>query len=137
MTAVRTRGQKMAQTAYARISQRDRQKDFASFARGFPSLIHACGLAQAVAFARAKKHTGYLEDLAEVLKAVGYPEGMSVLSLEKAIHEGAVSTYVRLSRAVLQAAGWLKRYVEATEPDATKPDTTKPDATKPDATGRT
>ncbi len=34
-----------------------------SFAKKFPALIHTCGLAQAVAFALAKKETGYVEDL--------------------------------------------------------------------------
>jgi CRISPR-associated protein Cmr5 len=113
MTAGRTNGQRMAQTAYQRISQRVPSPELSSFARSFPSLIHACGLAQAVAFARAKKQVAYLEDLAEVLRAIGFTEADSVDGLERATRDAPVPTYVRLSRNALQAAGWLKRYVEA------------------------
>lgn len=112
--AVQTNEQKMAQTAYQRIQRRRPGRDFASFARSFPSLVHSCGLAQAIAFA-AKEHNEYLEDLADVLKAVGHSEAASAKTLEQATREESVPAYVRLSRNTLQAAGWLKRYVEALE----------------------
>jgi hypothetical protein len=50
-----------------------------------------------------------------VLSAIGHAEAASPDGLAKATREGAVPAYVRLSRNALQAAGWLKRYVEATE----------------------
>lgn len=49
-----TNSQKMAQAAYKRIADRKPDREFVSFARSFPSLIHSCGLAQAVAFANVK-----------------------------------------------------------------------------------
>ena len=58
---VHTRGQKLAQAAFPCIEQRhsslnEKQfKEYTSFAKKFPALIHTCGLAQAVAFALAKK----------------------------------------------------------------------------------
>ena len=48
-------------------------KEYVSFAKKFPALIHTCGLAQAVAFALAKKEANYIADLSEVLKAAGIP----------------------------------------------------------------
>lgn len=120
---VQTNGQKMAEAAYARILERKPDREFTSFARSFPSLIHSSGLAQAVVFARAKgaadkgkkrKPPGeYLEDLATVLAAIGHAEAGSAESLERATRELSVAAYVRLSRNALQAAGWLKRFVEA------------------------
>lgn len=122
-----TNSQKMAQAAYKRIDDRKPDREFASFARSFPSLIHACGLAQAVAFAQAKgtsekgkekKPPGkYLEDLAAVLAAVGHSDAATADTLEAATRESPVPAYIRLSRNALQAAGWLKRYVEATNPE--------------------
>jgi len=113
--AVQTNSQKMAQAAYEQIAERKLDREFASFARSFPSLVHACGLAQAVAFAKAKNREQYLGDLAAVLKAAGHSEAASANSLERATREHSVTAYVRLSRNALQAAGWLKRYVEAVE----------------------
>ncbi len=118
-----TNSQKMAQTAYQRIQDRKTRQqklanEFTSFARSFPSLIHACGLAQAVAFAEAKgtksrQHREYLEDLAAVLSAVGYSDAATPDALACATRESSVLPYLRLSRDALAAAGWLKRYVEA------------------------
>ncbi len=115
--AVQTNSQKMAQAAYRQILKRQPNRDFVSFAREFPSLVHSCGLAQAIAFARSKKkhHGEYLEDLAAVLSAIGHSEASSPDNLERATREHPVPAYVRLSRNALQAAGWLKRYVEAAE----------------------
>lgn len=110
---VQTNSQKMAQAAYQRIVQRKPGEKFVSFAREFPSLVHSCGLAQAVAFAKAKHHEDYLQDLAAVLTTIGHSEARSPDSLEAATRERSVPAYVRLSRNALQAAGWLKRYVEA------------------------
>jgi len=115
--AVQTNNQKMAQVAYQRILERKPSRDFVSFARSFPALVHSCGLAQAIAFAKSKQehHAQYLEDLAAVLSAIGYAEAASSDRLEQATREHPVSHYVRLSRNALQAAGWLKRYVDAAE----------------------
>lgn len=129
----RTNSQIMAQVAYDSVATRlkllskeDLEK-YTSFARSFPSLVHACGLAQAVAFAQAKgaaekgkerKPPGkYLEDLAVVLAAVGHYDAATADKLETATRDSPVPAYVRLSRNALQAAGWLKRYVEAVSPE--------------------
>ena len=72
--SVHTRSQRLAQAAYARIANGIPSKEFASFAKMFPALIHTCGLAQAVAFAKAKKRTDYIDDLTQVLWAAGHVE---------------------------------------------------------------
>jgi len=113
--ALQTNSQKMAQAAYGRIRQRQPEREFVSFTRSFPSLVHSCGLAQAIAFAKAKGHDQYLQDLAEVLGAVGHSEAVTADKLEQATRECDVPGYIRLSRSTLQAAGWMKRYVEAVE----------------------
>ena len=112
-----TRNQIMAQQAYqaveARLGNRDNQ-EYKSFAKRFPALIHGCGLAQAVAFA-LKNRSDYVEDLAQVLHAVGYSqiEAKNATSLDEQSRKAGLVEYLRLSRDALQAAGWLKRYVEA------------------------
>jgi CRISPR-associated protein Cmr5 len=115
--SVQTNSQKMALEAWRRIAERKPRKEFRNFAREFPSLVHSCGLAQAVAFAQAKKqdHADYLDDLSAVLKAVGHAEAATLEGLAHASRGDPVPAYIRLSRNALQAAGWLKRYAEATE----------------------
>lgn len=120
--SVHTRSQKLAQEAFTRIEQRhwslsDKQfKEYTTFAKKFPALIHTCGLAQAVAFALAKKETNYIDDLTEVLKAAGHSEITDREALDHHARTQQLSGYLRLSRDALQAASWLKRYVEAAVP---------------------
>lgn len=114
-----TRSQKLAQAAFPRIQSRQsglndkKFQEYASFAKKFPALIHTCGLAQAVAFAVAKKESDYVADLAEVLRAAGHPEITDQESLEHHARTQGLGDYLRLSRDAISAAGWLKRYVEA------------------------
>jgi CRISPR-associated protein Cmr5 len=117
--SLHTRSQRLAQAAFPRIQDRKRElsekafDEYKSFAKKFPALIHTCGLAQAVAFALAKKQTGYVEDLAAVLKASGHPEMISAQAIDDQTRTQQLSGYLRLSRDAINAAGWLKRYVEA------------------------
>lgn len=114
------RSQRMAQAAFKVVQQRGRgrenyRKEYRSFAREFPTLVHQCGLAQAVVFAQAKKdhQLDYVTDLAAVLTAVGHADVASVEALAARTRSLPVAAYVRLSRDALDAAVWLKRYVEA------------------------
>jgi CRISPR-associated protein Cmr5 len=112
--SIHTRSQKLAQAAFARIAARGApSKEYANFAIRFPTLIHACGLAQAVAFALAKKETAYVKDLAAVLKDSGHGEIASADALNSEARTQTLGGYLRLSRDALRAASWLKRYVEA------------------------
>jgi CRISPR-associated protein Cmr5 len=119
---MRTRSQKLAQAAYPRVSSRyegaqaldeKKQKEYRTFAKKFPALIHTCGLAQAVAFARAKGESGYIDDLTAVLRAANHAEITDQQPLDHHARTAGLSTYLRLSRDAIEAASWLKRYVEA------------------------
>jgi CRISPR-associated protein Cmr5 len=117
--SVHTRSQRLAQAAFPRIQSRMqglREKafdEYRSFVKKFPALIHTCGLAQAVAFALAKQENDYIEDLAAVLRDSGHPEITSAQTLHERARTQPLSGYLRLSRDAINAAGWLKRYVEA------------------------
>ena len=117
--SIHTRSQKLAQAAFPLVQDRKNAlsekafDDYKSFAKKFPALIHACGLAQAVAFALAKKEKEYVNDLAIVLSAGGHPEVMTTEAFEKQTRDQPLNGYLRLSRDTINAASWLKRYVEA------------------------
>lgn len=119
--SVHTRSQKLAQAAFARIAKYGKPgKEYVSFAKKFPALIHTCGLAQAVAFALAKEQTDYVEDLATVLNASGHTEMISAKAFDGQTRTQQLSGYLRLSRDAINAASWLKRYVEAAAPEETE-----------------
>lgn len=129
---MQTRSQRYAQAAYKRVTARVTTNDkgkkvledkYETLAKKFPALIHTCGLAQAVAFAEAKgaskdqdkpkPELQYIHDLAAVLNAGGHTEIMDAKVLAQQSRDVALGGYLRLSRDALQAASWLKRYVEA------------------------
>jgi CRISPR-associated protein Cmr5 len=117
--------QKMAEKAFALVSKRD-DEEYRSFALSFPSMIHSCGLVQAVAFA-VVKNKNYLRDLTEVLKVVEADLGIDLPEesrkeedlLPNESRKADVMKYMRLSRRALSAASWLKRYVQALDKDKT------------------
>lgn len=116
--------QKMAQKAFEKADSRSKVKvefdKYLSFARGFPSLIHSCGLVQALSFAKSKSskpgpHRCFIDDLKEIL-IVGdliFEKDDLVDCARKADQ----TKYLLLSRRALDAAVWLKRYSEALEPE--------------------
>lgn len=113
-----TLSQRMARVAFPAVKARKEDarinfKEYTTFAKKFPSLIHTCGLAQAIAFAEAKKEVEYLADLAAVLKGANQGGVSTAEDLAKRSREEKLGGYLRLSRNALHAAGWLKRYVEA------------------------
>ena len=117
-----TRSQQYAQAAFPAVQRHfpqatkelsKEQKEYRTFAKKFPALIHTCGLAQAIAFAQAKGHDDYLSDLAAVISRAGHPEITSAESLGQHSRTDPLNLYMQLSRDAIHAAGWLKRYVEA------------------------
>jgi CRISPR-associated protein Cmr5 len=121
--SVHTRSQTLAQAAYSQIGlhtgngARKPGKEFVSTVKQFPALIHTCGLAQAVAFALAKKDDEYVGYLAAVLRASGHAEITDANSLDHHARTKPLNVYLRLSRDAINAASWLKRYVEAAGED--------------------
>ena len=103
----------MAQQAYIRVSERCKEADFneyKSFALSFPSLIHSCGLVQAVAFAKAKSKDNFIEDLQAVFNAID-----DAGDLQRRSREANVIEYMRISRHAISAASWIKRYCQASD----------------------
>lgn len=121
--SVHTRSQKLAQIAFPCIQQRHSKlsekqfKEYVSFAKKFPALIHTCGLAQAVAFALAKQEADYISDLTAVIRAAGHTEITDSEPLHHHARQQELGGYLRLSRDAINAASWLKRYVEAAGED--------------------
>lgn len=121
-----TRTQKLSKGAFAAVDDRTPlAKEYASFAKSFPALIHRTGLCQAVAFAASSsKHSKTV--LSDVVRVVGAADAAvgTVDELTTRSRQGGVVAYLRLSRLTLDAATWVKRYVEAldvTEKAATAP----------------
>ena len=112
--------QTMSRAAFQCVEARlhsDASAEYLSFARGFPTLIHTCGLAQAAAFALAKKKEKLcvLDDVASVVNAIDATwqinDGAS-LDMQARMNRD-VNDYIRLTRQALRAAGCIKRYAEA------------------------
>ena len=92
--------------------KREEQEKYKTFAKRFPSLIHTCGLEQAISFANSKKdYEPNFKDLEKVLKQT------KVLKEEanfiKFSQNASLAEYLRLSKEALIVAGWLKKYAEA------------------------
>jgi CRISPR-associated protein Cmr5 len=104
---MRSYDQKMAEKAFERVRSKKGDQEYRSFALRFPSLVHSCGLVQAVAFAEIK-NDGYVKDLAAVLDTVE-----SGVNLTEESRNADILRYMRLSRRALSAASWLKRCVQA------------------------
>lgn len=109
---VTTRNQRFAERSWSYVSRivdgPRGGEDFSIFAKSFPSVIHSCGLAQALAFARAKGRDDVVEALAAVL---GREKDAGDLVEES--RTAGMTDYLRLSRDALAAASWIKRQTEA------------------------
>lgn len=121
---VRHRSQILARRAYEVVARRqsgdETEEKYLSFARSMPTLLHTCGLAQATAFAAAKKghHAKLLADLAEVMDVQfdGERSRDNQSQTDQLLHDARhlpSIRYMHLSREALAAATWIKRYSEA------------------------
>lgn len=110
---MRTRSQEWAQKAYEKVREADRgegRKEYRDMALKFPVLVRQAGLAQALAFvdSRGKEaHRALGNDLAQVL---GYE---NLRALAEAARKAELLQYLRLTREVLGAAEWFKRFAQA------------------------
>src|SRR5438105_1398145 len=103
---MQTNSQLMARAAYARVTDRAPSDEYRSFAREFPTLVHACGLAQAVAFSCAKGgvQQAYVEDLTAVLREARHTVAADARALAAQTRSLPVMGYLRLGRSALAAA---------------------------------
>ncbi|MGC9260114.1 MAG: type III-B CRISPR module-associated protein Cmr5 [Phycisphaerae bacterium] len=121
---MQTNSQKMAQAAFTAVAGGAVSGEFKSFARGFPTMAHTSGLAQAIAFAQGKgmggHHDRYLKILATVLNAGGFVPFPDTGKMAEMARAAGAEEYMRLSRGAFIAADWIKRYAEALAPDDIK-----------------
>ena len=130
----------VATAAYTRVAQRrDGTNDtprvdvkkYGALAHKLPGMILQNGLAQTTGFLLAKgnpEHCALLEDLRAVLHSTETTAARDHEGLHKEIVSSDLDRILILTRASLEAGGWLKRYaqgvlgVDATgEPTASAP----------------
>lgn len=117
-----TRQQQMALSAYDRVTavegQRpDYRQKYGTMAHKLPLLIHTAGLAQALAFVESRDkdphmqpHTQLLQHLAETVDHAGIHHGRDLAARSRAAE---LDEYMLLTRRVLAALVWYKRFVES------------------------
>lgn len=117
-----TRTQKMALAAYQAVEQRKGSKleaEYRTLALTFPNMVLQSGLMQAIGFMLAKsnesggdpsEHRAYLSDLVKVL---AQPTADAPATLHQQVLRSSVRDYQLMTRLVLDAASWLKRYTQA------------------------
>ncbi|MBN2885886.1 MAG: type III-B CRISPR module-associated protein Cmr5 [Chromatiaceae bacterium] len=114
------RSHRVATAAYERVTARqnaDNQKKYGAIAHKLPGMILQNGLAQATGFLLAKgasapEHLMLLDDLKEVLRAGGALDVPDHTALHTAIIGTDLAQTLKLTRAALDASGWIKRYVQ-------------------------
>jgi len=108
---IQTRSQLRAQIAFNCVSGvHSKGGDYKKLSKKFPALVHTCGLTQAIAFVQGKeKNLGqrYLEDIAGIIS----PE--KTVDLAERSRNADLIEYQHITRDVIDAATWLKRYSEA------------------------
>jgi CRISPR-associated protein Cmr5 len=114
----RMRSHTIATAAYGVVAARQRsdiKKKYGALAHKLPGLVLQNGLAQATGFLLAKgkeEHLALLGDLRQVLHAVGATAADSGQALHTQIIAADLEATMLLTRRTLEAAGWIKRYVQ-------------------------
>ena len=137
------RAHRVATEAYRCVEARQALPDkertkYGAIAHKLPGMILQNGLAQATGFLLAKgssypEHLLLLDDLNAVLKAGGSLDVPDREQLHQQVIAADLGETLKLTRAALEASGWLKRYVQgllrisATGDDATETDESKKD----------
>lgn len=118
------RAHRVATVAFARVEARKGLEDkprrqYGAIAHKLPGMILQNGLAQASGFLLAKganadddHHSWLLDDLNAVLRAGGSLDAPDREALHQRIIAADLAETLRLTRAALEASGWLKRYVQ-------------------------
>lgn len=115
-----TRDQKYARDAFTHVQAIKGQKEasrYGAMAHKLPMLIHTSGLIQALTFvgARHKEGSGPSRLLEDLSKTVLGENGTKENLLSEARGEGSsgLKAYIYLTRQVLSALLWYKRYAQS------------------------
>ena len=114
------RTHRVASAAYQQVSARQDapdKKKYGAIAHKLPGMILQNGLAQASGFLLAKslkypEHGLLLDDLNAVLRAGGTLDVADRQALHQAIIGADLGRTLKYTRHALEAAGWIKRYVQ-------------------------
>lgn len=133
-----TREQHYASAVFAQIeplitTDKASREAYGSLAHKLPILIRTAGLAQALAFVKARNKEGTLQrrlllDLEAVLRKSGaLAKGADLVSSSRVAH---FEEYMRLTESALEALLWFKRFAQSelkvesgADPSQTKEDT--------------
>jgi CRISPR-associated protein Cmr5 len=121
MTQIRTH--RVATAAYRVVEARRSasfKKKYGALTHKLPGMVLQNGLAQATGFLLAKgegqkskeEHIAVLEDLRAVLSAGGTTQAADYEALHQEIIAADLARTMVLTRAALDAAAWMKRYVQ-------------------------
>lgn len=113
-----TRQQQIALRAYDRVravegQSADYRQKYGTMAHKLPILIHTAGLAQALAFVESRNkdpHRQLLQHLAETVEHAGIAHGQELAERSRTAE---LDEYMLLTRRVLAALVWYKRFVES------------------------
>lgn len=119
------RARQMAITAFDCVSKRaelgeDARRKYGALAHKLPGMILQNGLAQTTGFLLAKgkngdhdPHSLLLDDLNAALNLPGQPTAAANrIALHERVLRADLTATLLLTRSALDAAGWLKRYVQ-------------------------
>jgi CRISPR-associated protein Cmr5 len=118
MTTSRPRTHVVASEAYVAVAARKGEKfkkQYGALAHKLPGLILQNGLAQATGFLLAKgkdEHLALLGDLALILNRSGGADSADGAALHKTVIAADLEETMLLTRRTLEAASWIKRYVQ-------------------------
>src|SRR5258706_16349783 len=105
-----TRDQKYAIAAFGKVSaiNEEKRNSYGSTAHQLPILIRTSGLAQALAFVEGKKQTGCKQLLEDIQVTIGSERPLAEYAREASLRE-----YMLLTRQVLDALLWYKRFSQS------------------------
>lgn len=110
--------QRMAVVAYEKVSEVDGwpkadQDKYGTMAHKLPTLIHTAGLAQALAFVESRGKPPHHQLLRHLAQTIAFPGIDGGQDLAERSREADLDEYMLLTRRVLGALVWYKRFVES------------------------
>jgi CRISPR-associated protein Cmr5 len=122
---MRTKNQQLAEITYKLVTtlkkegKPDQQQRYGGMAHNLPALIRSAGLCQALTFVETRDDPGCKTLLDHIAKTV-QGEQSSTEKLLAAARTSELLEYIRLTREVLQALNWFKRFAQSVlETDST------------------
>ncbi len=110
---MQTRDQKYATIAYNQvytIKDKEGCKKYGAMAHKLPILIHTAGLAQALAFVNSRDKEIQKQLLSDLKAAIELDDPRTLLAH---VQNADLNEYIRLTRQVLDALLWYKRFAQS------------------------